>query len=416
MKYLLITSISILCLTQIACTSQASKNNSTASIQQSTHHKTKRFTDETVVFEQLSYEKAFQKAKEANKLLLIDFYTEWCGPCAFLDENIFPLKKVHTYFNSHFINLKVDVEKGEGIDLAKKFHIHSYPTLLWINHNGEVVHQLIGSQYEDTLLEIARSANHPKKNGLFLQKKYQSGIRNTDFLQDYIVQAIYADSDYAEALEIYYQKKPLKKMFNALDWKILTTTTQSVSDKKFKFITKNKKRFSKVVGKLSVKEFIEKRMKKQIKFVKKHNKNDAHALNQLFKELTDMDEYYGKKFSEKESLNKLYHIDRLKWIDALVDFHLKHDYDDPKKLNEIANTFTKNFQKTPETLNKLSQMAERAVELDNNHMNYDTYAMVLHKMNHIEKARQYAQKSLELANKYQKKHLWSFKFLNQESH
>jgi uncharacterized protein YyaL (SSP411 family) len=59
------------------------------------------------------------KAKKENKLIFVDAYASWCGPCKLMVKNIFPLKTVGDYYNSHFINAKIDMEKGEGIELAK---------------------------------------------------------------------------------------------------------------------------------------------------------------------------------------------------------------------------------------------------------------------------------------------------------
>ena len=38
----------------------------------------------------------------------------------------------------------MDMEKGEGVELAKKYNVKAYPTYLFINGDGEVVHRVLG--------------------------------------------------------------------------------------------------------------------------------------------------------------------------------------------------------------------------------------------------------------------------------
>lgn len=68
----------------------------------------------------LTWAEAVTKAKSENKLIFIDFYTQWCGPCMNMAQTVFSLPEVGYYYNNTFINLKIDAEDGEGITLAKK--------------------------------------------------------------------------------------------------------------------------------------------------------------------------------------------------------------------------------------------------------------------------------------------------------
>ena len=95
-------------------------------------------------FQNLTYKEALEKAKTENKLVFIDCYTTWCGPCQTMAKNIFPQEKVGDYFNPRFISVKYDMEKGEGVELAKQFGLQAYPTFLIINPDGTLRHRLVG--------------------------------------------------------------------------------------------------------------------------------------------------------------------------------------------------------------------------------------------------------------------------------
>ena len=59
------------------------------------------------------WSKVLQRAKEQNRLIFMDCYTVWCGPCKGLAQDVFPQKQVGDFFNAHFVNVKYDMEKGD---------------------------------------------------------------------------------------------------------------------------------------------------------------------------------------------------------------------------------------------------------------------------------------------------------------
>ena len=60
------------------------------------------------------WKEILQLAKKENKLIFMDCYTSWCGPCKALAKNVFTQEKVGDFFNPRFINVKYDMEKGDG--------------------------------------------------------------------------------------------------------------------------------------------------------------------------------------------------------------------------------------------------------------------------------------------------------------
>lgn len=105
------------------------------------------------------YAAALKQADEEGKLLMIDVYTEWCGPCKLLDKDTFP-QPVVTNRSGHFVSLKLDAEKGQGPDVQKKYGVTGYPTILFVNGKGELVHTVIGFQDAPTLAaEMDRAAS-----------------------------------------------------------------------------------------------------------------------------------------------------------------------------------------------------------------------------------------------------------------
>src|SRR5689334_8793057 len=94
------------------------------------------------------HDKKFQElldlAKKEDKVIFMDCYTSWCGPCKRLASTVFPDSSVGAYFNTTFINTKFDMEKDEGVSIANRFGVRAYPTLLWLDGDGNVKHKIVG--------------------------------------------------------------------------------------------------------------------------------------------------------------------------------------------------------------------------------------------------------------------------------
>lgn len=84
------------------------------------------------------------KAGQEGKLIFLDVYASWCGPCKKLKRTTFANEKVGTFFNANFICVAVDGEKGEGPMLSRRYAVRGYPTMLFIDGRGNVVHREIG--------------------------------------------------------------------------------------------------------------------------------------------------------------------------------------------------------------------------------------------------------------------------------
>lgn len=95
-------------------------------------------------FFQGTWEEALEKAKSENKLIFLDAYAAWCGPCKMLKRNVFPNPEVGALFNEHFINFAMDMEKGIGRQIAQKYGVTAYPTLYFIDGEGTVIKKAIG--------------------------------------------------------------------------------------------------------------------------------------------------------------------------------------------------------------------------------------------------------------------------------
>jgi thioredoxin 1 len=121
-----------------------------------------------IKFIEEDWDQARKTAQDQDKLIFIDIYATWCGPCKMLKQHTFTDATVGDFFNKNFINVSIDGEKGAGPQLAEQYAIEGYPTMIVADATGKPV--LITSGYipADVLMQFAtealkRSGREPKK-------------------------------------------------------------------------------------------------------------------------------------------------------------------------------------------------------------------------------------------------------------
>ncbi|MCW3124599.1 MAG: thiol:disulfide interchange protein precursor, partial [Bacteroidetes bacterium] len=153
---------------------------------------------------EIAFQEALDKAKREGKLVFMDCYTSWCGPCKRLAATVFTDSSVGEYFNNNYINVKFDMEKGEGTSLATRYQITAYPTLLWIDPNGSVKHKVVGGLDVAGLITAGKQAADPLPDIMnALNKDYAAGKREQAFMEDYLKNFKASGRDYDAVLAEY---------------------------------------------------------------------------------------------------------------------------------------------------------------------------------------------------------------------
>lgn len=114
-------------------------------------------TQEGIQFHKGTWEEALQAAKNENKLIFLDIYATWCGPCKKLKANTFSNSEVGSFYNQNFVNVAFDGEQGEGKMLMQKYALRSFPSLLFIDGNRKVVGQTAGYHNSSQFIELGQN-------------------------------------------------------------------------------------------------------------------------------------------------------------------------------------------------------------------------------------------------------------------
>ena len=164
-------------------------------------------------FRHISFDEALTAAKSEGKLVFIDFYTSWCGPCKRLAREVFPDKKVGDYMNSNFVCLKLDAEK-EGAELAKKFNVSAYPTLVVVGTDGNAISSFAGFKEGPQFIAAVDALKDPELNPERVKERYLAGERDSKLVFTYANQLMENSRRYEDGIEA--SQKVIDEYFDSL--------------------------------------------------------------------------------------------------------------------------------------------------------------------------------------------------------
>ena len=208
-----------------------------------------------IKFVESNFKEALAQAEQEKKLLFMDCYTSWCGPCRLLANRVFINDSIGQFFNKHFVSLKVDMEKGEGPALARQYGVKAYPTLLFIDPSTqEIVSQVVGFRTVKALLEDAQKAANPNRNLQGLAAQFNENPTNPAIASAYL-EGLWAASltqERDETLKNYLSRLTPEEICTTDNWKILSAHTENPYSYAFDCLHKNREGFRNVMGKEAV--------------------------------------------------------------------------------------------------------------------------------------------------------------------
>lgn len=199
---------------------------------------------------------ALAKAKAENKLVFIDAYASWCGPCKMMAAKIFPIEEVGKYYNSNFVNLKLDMETTENLEIAKKYAVKAYPTYLFLNTDGEVIHRAIGGMPAEDFIKVAKTAGDTENNAMALTKKIKTGDRSAETLKKYIELNPYDKGNEVLINEYFTSLKDEEKTSKDA-WEMFSQFVKDTKSESFQYFLKNRKAYEAKIGIIEVKNKIQ---------------------------------------------------------------------------------------------------------------------------------------------------------------
>ncbi len=111
-----------------------------------------------------NFDAALKEARQSGKPVFVDFYTDWCSACKYLDQTTYKDSKF-VRASRNWVMVRVNAEKGaRNLQIAKKYRLEGYPTLLMLDMRGQKLNQVAGAYPTDMMLSEMNKAQ--KKMGV----------------------------------------------------------------------------------------------------------------------------------------------------------------------------------------------------------------------------------------------------------
>ena len=369
-------------------------------------------SDTTLVLKQTSYSQVFELAKKEKKTVLLYFHFDGCGACVKMEKTAFVDRKVADFYNSNFVCLEVNTQKGEGIETNKIYNVQLHPTFLFLDSNGKELHKIVGVFSPDEFVLQAQNALNPTKTLTYFKQQYKAGKRDANFLFDYCYRlrdAYELDSlvinEYlnTQSIDDLGKEKNIKFIyeFAVHAFKIPTPFNFMLNnrDKFYQYFDKDQvdTRIVWIVN-ASIYEAIEKQneilFSKSIEALKPFDTGQTYTFKEMDGRATGMiTSKYLVLSSQMEYYEKASNL--AKYNDVLRQY-LEKIWNDYDALNTFAWNYYERFEDKSK-LEKAVECVERSIVLNSNYANNDTYACLLNKLCKYDKALKQAERAIELA-------------------
>ncbi|MDO5980956.1 thioredoxin family protein [Flavivirga spongiicola] len=237
-------------------------------------------------------------AKKENKLIFFDAYTTWCGPCKVMARDVFTRDKIADLFNDKFVNVKYDMEKGEGIALKDKYEVSAYPTYLFINGDGEVVHKIVGSMTANEFINEANKALNPESTMYGLAKNFEASGHSEASAIAYLdaIKKAYESEKMSVVSKIYFDALEKSTLLDEHNWKLALKYLNNPSSKAFAYLYNNMSKLKKTYKVSEVNNYFQQVFVSSVSRIKrsynkksgvKEAKENSKAIRKLLKEGND---------------------------------------------------------------------------------------------------------------------------------
>lgn len=287
-----------------------------------------------IQFQQLSWEEALDRANSEGKMIFLDAVASWCGPCRMMSKEVFTDSALGVFFNRHFLNIKLDMEKAEGIEVSNRYKVWVYPTLLFVDGSGGVRHRSVGYHSARDMLSLGKTALDPANCLSGMDVQYAAGNRKRDFLLQYLKAktAAYAPDAGSLANEFLKTEDSLDTPEN------MDLIMQHVNDpysRGFRFLLMNRADFEEKYGKKEVK-------------VKIETVFDGYLESHPELPLGEVQRLFGTIYPERGAeLASRYRLDYYRknhepeqYARAGIDHYRRYPTEDPDELVEVAWIFS----------------------------------------------------------------------------
>jgi thiol-disulfide isomerase/thioredoxin len=307
--------------------------------------------------------------------------------------DVFTAQEVGDFFNKQFINVKMDMEKGEGRGLSETFGVMAYPTLLFVDYSGEIVHRAVGYHTSDLLIGLGEAAMDPKRSIGGLNNRYNKGDRSPELLRDLASARMEAmDGSYAQIAEEYLGTQQDWSTEENLDF--IFRMVSELGTPMANYLMGNRTAFEGAFGEETVVGKLVEMIERSVSDAE--SEEDLREVENVYASLLpDQAEQMGLR------LRMSFYAQREDWsgfAQATSNYYNRYPAEDWSELNEIAWALYESVDDEA-VLRQALGWAKQSVGMNKNYYNMDTLASLHYKLGDKKNARKTAQEAIELGKK-----------------
>jgi thiol-disulfide isomerase/thioredoxin len=138
----------------------------------------------------MSWQEVLQEARAENKYIFVDCYASWCGPCKWMDKNVYSNDTVGRAMNAQFVAVRIQMDTTQrdndeikswyatAHNFCEQYQINAYPSYLFFSPDGRIVHKDVGAIYIKDFITLTKAAMDPQQQFYTLLAHYQQGDGN----------------------------------------------------------------------------------------------------------------------------------------------------------------------------------------------------------------------------------------------
>lgn len=351
-----------------------------------------------IQFHEGTWEEALEKAKQEERLIFVDAYASWCGPCKRMASTVFVHETVGQYYNANFINVKIDMERGEGPMFGQKYPVSAYPTLFFIDPDGELVHKQVGGQNVESFLKLGETALSKVDFSKDYEEQYEAGNRDPELVHGYIRALNQANKSSLKVTNDFLRE--IEDFDDPYVRKIILEGTTEADSRIYELLIEHRSAIEKQEGAQAVQQrievAIENTLAKAVEFQVPELVEEAKAL--MKQQAPDR----AQDFAYRADVTYNYAIGDIEAYKKAVAVYAKKSLSkDPDGLYALTLEVNSAFPKDAGCRELAEKLAKEVSKKSDNFEHHLTYARILENNGKMKEAISAAEKALEVAEEMQ---------------
>ena len=196
-------------------------------------------------FETQGWKKLLKRAKVEKRDIFVLFLTDNCEACELMESKILTDNKLASFYSEKFLLFKPEIGSKEMTELVSKYHINSFPTVIFVDAYGNLVHKYIGIVSEEEMVDMAENVSSKRNTLKYYKAQYKKLGRRmpAQELYDYSLALMHAGENNKSIVKAYFATQPEGELATADNLKMIMLFTNKMYSREFIFFAKNRESF-----------------------------------------------------------------------------------------------------------------------------------------------------------------------------